>query len=229
MQTAKERLQFAIRFVQMDLDRLRPGDWLNLRDDLEAFLGRHLLDHLASQEDLAAPVAAIGDIIGTPSEAPYPEQYGVDDFRVLQQETKRILSGMVDRREGVHNKSSAARISIDLDLLNLGYIPSLAGRNMLEVSGTTQNTFVTVLYLLLSREPTDRILRCPECQTIFCRIRKQQYCSRPCVHRAAVRKWRRTDAGQQYERQRSRTRYEARVKRTHGNRVKINRRVRSGE
>jgi hypothetical protein len=43
---------------------------------------------------------------------------------------------------------------------------------MLEVSGTTQNVFLVVLYVLLSREPTDRILRCSECQTIFYRVRK---------------------------------------------------------
>src|SRR5919197_2968064 len=121
---------------------------------------------------------------------------------------------MLDQREGVRVSPSPALIPICLDLLNFGYVPSLAGRNMLEVSGTTQNVFLVVLYVLLSREPTDRILRCPECQTVFYRIRKQQYCSRPCVHRAAVRKWRRTETGQQYERRRSRSRYEARVKRT---------------
>src|SRR5919202_5707434 len=38
MATAAERLQFVIRFVQLDLDALRPGDWLNLRDDLMAFM-----------------------------------------------------------------------------------------------------------------------------------------------------------------------------------------------
>jgi hypothetical protein len=229
MQTAKERLEFAIRFAQGDLDQLRPGDWLNLRDDLEAFLGKHLLDQHLSQEDPAAPLAALEDVVGTPTEAPYPEEYGVDNFRVLQQETKCTLSRMLDKREGVHVPSSPVLISVRCDLLNFGYVPSLAGRNMLEVSGTTQDTFLMVLYVLLSREPTDRILRCPECPTIFYRVRKQQYCSRPCVHRAAARKWRRTEKGQQYERQRSRTRYEARVKRTHGNRVKINRRARLGE
>jgi hypothetical protein len=229
MQTAKERLEFAIRLTQMDLDRLRPGDWLNLRDDLEAFLGKLLLEWLVSQEDPAAPLAAIGNIVGTPTEAPYPEEYGVDDFRVLQQETKRLLTHMLDQREGAGVSSSQARIPVCFNLLNFGYVPSLAGRNMLEASGTTRNTFLVVLYFLLSREPTDRILRCPECQTIFYRIRKQQYCSRPCVHRAAVRKWRRTETGQRYERQRSRSRYEARVKRTHGHRVKINRRAQSGE
>jgi hypothetical protein len=229
MRTAKERLEFAIRLAQMDLDRLRPGDWLNLRDDLDAFLGRNLVNWLVSQEDPGAPLVAIGDIVGVPTEAPYPEQYTMDDFRVLQQETKRILSRMLDQREGVDVPSSPLLISVRCDLMNFGYVPSLAGRNMLEVSGTTQNTFHMVLYTLLSREPTDRILRCPECQTIFYRVRKQQYCSRPCVHRAAARKWRRTEKGQQYERQRSRTRYETRVKRTHGHRVKINRRARSGE
>jgi hypothetical protein len=213
----------------MDLDRLRPGDWLNLRDDLEAFLGRHRLDRLVSQEDPAAPLAALGDIVGTPTEPPYPEEYGVDDFRVLQQETKCTLSRMLDKREGVPVASSPVLIPVRCDLLNFGFVPSLAGRNMLEVSGTTRDTFLMVLYVRLSREPTDRILRCPECQTIFYRVRKQRYCSRPCVHRAAARKWRRTEKGQHYERQRSRTRYEARVKRIHGHRVKINRRARSGE
>src|SRR5262245_9598072 len=39
MQTADDRLTFAVRFAQMDLDHLRAGDWLNLRDDADTFLG----------------------------------------------------------------------------------------------------------------------------------------------------------------------------------------------
>ena len=36
---AGERVEFAVRFAAMDLETLRPGDKLNLQDDLREFFG----------------------------------------------------------------------------------------------------------------------------------------------------------------------------------------------
>ena len=41
MKTAEDRLRFAVEFSQIDLSNLRPGDLLNLRDDLCLFVHGH--------------------------------------------------------------------------------------------------------------------------------------------------------------------------------------------
>jgi len=46
-----------------------------------------------------------------------------------------------------------------------------------------------LLWLLLA-EPPDRIQQCPECETIFYRVKKQAYCSRACANRVTQRRWR---------------------------------------
>lgn len=39
MEMPSKQLQFAVRFAQSDLQTFRPGDWLNLRDDVIGFFG----------------------------------------------------------------------------------------------------------------------------------------------------------------------------------------------
>ena len=89
--------------------------------------------------------------------------------------------------------------------------------------------FLWILSHLLEQGPTDAIRQCPECETIFYRVRKQQYCTRRCVARASMRKWRQTETGKRYERSRGRARYEARVRQVHGKNVKVNTRGQSGK
>src|SRR5215471_1040577 len=86
MSTAAERLQFVIRFAQMDLDALRPGDWLNLRDDFLTFFGRR------GQRE---PLAGRGGILTSPLDHPLPEEYSEENFRALQAEVHHILSCLV--------------------------------------------------------------------------------------------------------------------------------------
>lgn len=38
MTTARQRFQFVVKFAALDLERFRPGDWLNLAWELRDFL-----------------------------------------------------------------------------------------------------------------------------------------------------------------------------------------------
>jgi hypothetical protein len=174
VQAAEERLQFVVHFAGMDLNRLRAGDWLNLREDLAAFLASDLV--------LA---------VDTP-----PQEYSADDFRALQQEVQQLLRGLVSKREpsGSHWPLSTYTELFDLPGIKYGLTPldtlGSPGRNMPRVKGPTREVFVYVLFQLLWQEGTERILQCPECQTIFYRNRHQLYCTRRCVNRANQRSWR---------------------------------------
>src|SRR5262249_34527937 len=117
MKTDAERLQFVIRFAQMDLDTLRPGDWLNLRDDLGAFL----TGSLYGQEYYADDTPTGGDVEVRPMDPPYPAEYPEDAFRELQEETLHILQTMVVAPRA--GRSVWAPISIQAQLAT----PSLDG------------------------------------------------------------------------------------------------------
>jgi hypothetical protein len=71
-----------------------------------------------------------------------------------------------------------------------------------------------------------RVRQCPECNEIFLRVRKQQYCSRRCVNRANKRAWLATPQGRRKNREADRRRYERRVHERLNAAVKVQRRVR---
>jgi hypothetical protein len=213
MNTPEERLRFVVRFAQMDLNQLRPGDWLNLRDDLLLFLlGQRGVAPLAASA-FALPIQPLTPegIVAMPLES--IEEYPTEKVQALQEKTRRILNDMLGLREllvGDLGEISSTEICANFHLISLASRNSRPSRNTLVVHGSIQDLFLLLLYLLLSREPTDRIMRCPECKTMFYRMRKQRYCTRPCVNRANMRKWRQTATGKERERTRQRARYRRR-------------------
>jgi len=74
METAQDRLKFAVEFAEKDLRTLRPGDLLNMRDDLMAFL-------LGT-----STIKEKGGILAMPLKPPFPQDYEVEDFEQLQLE-----------------------------------------------------------------------------------------------------------------------------------------------
>ena len=200
MQTVAERLQFIIRFAQMDLDALRPGDWLNLRDDLTAFLS------------MAGPSAGIVIPYVYP---PGPQDFPEAGFRALQAAVLDVLRCLLDNRAGI---SDAIPIRIHAFYILVGApSPPLPGEppmdhNVLGMTGTTWDCCMLVLLHLLARERTNQIVRCPECRTIFYRVGKQKYCSRTCSNRTNVRAWRQQEQVKQVEADRARARYATKKK-----------------
>ena len=210
MKTAAERLQFVVKFAQMPLDDLRPGDWLSLQDALLEFL------HAKPGQ---AYTAESGDVLAILPEPVFPQPE--EALRTLQAEVRTILEQLVDTRAPwVKGIQTWTPIHVQCALVSFSAVKQVSG-NVLTVEGPLTDVFLLTLLLLLIREPTDRLLRCPECQTIFYRIRKQQYCLRLCVNRANVRKWRATKAGKQREADRARARYQHQMRQQTGSRVKV--------
>jgi hypothetical protein len=179
--TAK-RLKFAIQFAAMNLDDMRPGDWLNLKDDLASFLGQK-----RGQRTYIATKSAVRV---TPLEHPLPDEYTEENFRALQQETNLLLQSLV--WEG----------GLSADLLGIHVhvgIVALPGTTdyIHFAQGATRDVFLLYLWLLIREEGVDRIKRCPECKKMFYRVAKQQYCTRACTNRANVRAWRQRGEAEQ--------------------------------
>jgi hypothetical protein len=172
MNTAEDRLRFVVEFASMDLDRLRPGDWMNLKDDLQAFL---CLDQVVV-------------------EGRRPQDFSPDEFRALQQEVQQVLRELVQHREPsghwpLANHTTPFRVQVAYQVTPLDRL-GRPGRNMLGVRGPTREVFLVVLSHLLWQEATERIVQCPECGTIFYRNHKRRYCTRRCVDRVNQRSWR---------------------------------------
>jgi hypothetical protein len=198
MMTDTERLQFVIRFAQMDLDTLRPGDWLNLKDDVGWFLTGSVFGHNYPDDE---PVG--GDMEIRPLDPPYLEDYPQEAFRVLQEETLHILKYMIIER----GAWAPIPIQIRLAAPSLDGLIPVTGQHLLIAEGPTRDAFLLRMLMLMARHPTNRIRRCPECDAIFYRVGKQQYCSRVCVNRATVRTWRQRAEVQIQEQERAHQRY----------------------
>lgn len=176
--TAQDQLRFAVRFAQLDLDRLRPGDWLNLRDELADFLH-------GTRPTLA------GGIVTMVTESPFPQKYPDENFRELQKEVRGLLAGLVGTRER-GGEIPQMPIRAEFALLPTDDL-GVPGRCVLQVMSSVRDVFLLTLMHLITQGNTSPVRRCPECQTFFYRIRRQRYCSRRCVNRANKRAWRAAD------------------------------------
>ena len=221
MQTAEERVKFAIQFMQMDLDRLRPGDWLNLREDLGNFL---------------FPEGALAQMHIYPPDL--PEEHSVDAIQLLRQDVTAILDAIVmcgedyppdEYEDGPVPRLVSPSPQLSVSPMFILFPEQRPGQLILTWLGPFRDAFLMQLIMSLTQLPLDTLRRCPECGTIFFRVRKQEYCKRQCVHRANIRKWRQTEGGKKYERTRSHSRYKANVQQQLGANVSVGRRPRSGK
>jgi hypothetical protein len=222
--TTTDRLTFAIRFAQMELDTLRPGDWLNLRSDIGAFLGCGSLGRVQAAIDeqkgglaqlvtyaefvLGARYGIVGDFDGHP----LPEDLSEAEVRSLQERVKRLIEQAVDIRDARDRQLRTRKLTgevetdpIELRVRQTLYAPDLfVGTYLSVLYGHPCDIFLSILHTTLAgvatavasrrRRPrvlvTNQIRRCPECEKIFLKVRKQGYCSRTCVNKANKRAWR---------------------------------------
>src|SRR5215216_1413967 len=119
MKTVTEGLQFILRFAQMDLDAFRPGDWLNVRDDLSDFL------HMAAWTGSVKPVF----------QHPWPGELPEADLRALQSEILTMLRDLLESREMKVAAGQNIAICAQYFLVGGGHDP--ADYNALGVIGPT--------------------------------------------------------------------------------------------
>jgi hypothetical protein len=224
MQTAKERLQFVICFAQKELESLRAGDWLNLREDCLVFLG---IKVQGAMRGIQLPQDS-GGIIAMPLNSPFPMEFSVEDFKALQADTLRILDEWAGPAPGEQGRLSPHDIQALYTVTRTRSRTSDSWVSWLQVQGTTRDLFLLILFHLLGQESMDYVRRCPECRMIFCRIGKQQYHSKTCANRANVRKWRQTKEGKSQEQERAHKRYVKKTKQASPG-AKVVRRPRKGK
>jgi len=221
MHIASDKLQFAVRFVQMDLDRLRPGDWLNLREDLETF------GYGTRAAETSPWGRALSDTVRIRSNnlmGPAFNEMTPKEIHELQAEVRAFFDGYLPRNQELREKTLLGEGDFTTQRIRWAF----ERRGLLTISGSVRDAVLLTLGLVLWALPPAPVLRCPECGALFYRVRKQQYCSRACVQRVSSRRWRQTAEGRQYEHQRSRRRYERKVKQQLSDKVQVGTRPRKG-
>ncbi len=212
--SAKERLQIIINFARMDLDRLRPGDWLNLREDLQAFVTGVRSDGAGGT---TIPTGDTGGFVVMGIDGEPPSAMTIATFQALQAEIRSLLADVcplpsAEPRVPVH--LVAPWVQLTIVAIGPGYF---MGR------GTPRDCTLFVLGHLLQKLPKNSVRHCPECTLPFVRIRKQQYCTRRCTNRENMRAWRQSGKGKVRESALNHSRYQARLKRT-GSKARAGRR-----
>ena len=216
-----DRLTFLVQFVQMDLNTLRPGDWLNLRDDLCRYMNQPSSNTWYINRDdplwTTTPCAVIAAIQSTTATVLDLRVDGNAEARDAAEALQRYYpdeSQTVETLSYTRERNAFTIGPQDVNLLTKHHEASGSISSITRYYTDAHSAFFQAVMLHLSSEPTDAVRRCPECHTLFVRVRKQVYCSRTCVNRVAVRKFRATDEGKQTEGTRARARYEQKVKGT---------------
>lgn len=226
MQTAAERLDFLIRFVNMDLAQLRPGDWLNLRDDFAAFLGYQKANELV----IVGPMY-------TDHVVPSPVDYTNKDFQALQEETRAVLRRLTAIQNATvysehpyavclaANSVTFTRVGLAVPTVSKAHkLPRRTAK--LYLDGPLRDIFLMLTTCLFAFESTAGVTQCPECERFLLRSKKRQYCSARCQSRAYMRRFRQREAVKERESEKAHARYAKRVKQQVGEKVQVVRRPR---
>src|SRR4030095_7722064 len=102
-QNAQEALAWVLRFPEMDLSRLRPGDWLNLKSDLNAFL------FWDSQQPFQTVQTTFRDLPTTEEE---DKQLTPQNIEVLQNLTREALQWISQSKAEWRSKKSQPDYSL---------------------------------------------------------------------------------------------------------------------
>jgi hypothetical protein len=175
MKTAEDRLRWAVEFCQSDVDHMRQGDILNLRDDLYLFLSGHPNERVFPGGISVFEIPAGDHMI---------REFSIEEIRQLQAEVQAVFRSAAI----VSGERVALPINVCYTLMR---DPQDWKRKVLiEVAGDSRDCFLTVLYHLLSQEPVNRLAMCPGCNLIFYRVKKQKYCSVKCGNKVYMREYR---------------------------------------
>jgi hypothetical protein len=157
-------LRFAVRFAETDLETLRPGDWMNLRDELESVM---------------SPSIPMPGVLVSPVKV----QELTDDFvKALREDFRRFLAPVADGQAAAESARRGRPETVRLGEMGLGVLPS----GGIYVNGDPRTAALMKLAFVVALN-TEAVRRCPECRRLFYRVRRQLYCSRTCVTRVNKR------------------------------------------
>jgi hypothetical protein len=182
MTTARQRFQFVVKFAALDFETLRPGDWLDLQDELNDFF-------LPQHADLRP-----GGVHLWPDE---PRTYGMgpEEFRALQAETRDVLLQVIASRDSGCAMPHKPFRDLRLTVPHAPAWESTApGRHIWSAQGSVRDVFFFGLYALLVGSNTATLAKCPECDNVFLKKTNQVFCSRYCKNKLAYRHYRERQA-----------------------------------
>ena len=175
MQSDADRLRFAVRFATESVQT--PRALSGVRRELASFLG-------VTRQGTDPPggfgirVVALGG--GDPC-----QEIPKNELLRLQREARWFLQGAVES----HGGEPVSTRQVSLRKLSVDVVGDQTGRRIPRVGGAVRTVFFLTLILLLAGGDGRSVLRCPECSTIFCRVRRQKYCSSKCADRAGWRRY----------------------------------------
>jgi hypothetical protein len=181
---SSEVMRWVLSFVHRDLKKISQGDWLNLRYEITAFVrfgpSRIPIDRRRSKIALTEWVSAPAGWADIGSSLAFPQDR---EIRRMQSYASGQLSSLRD--EGF------AYFNLGQTKLRVSNLRGLHG-NLSPKLDSAWAAFKYHLAFLLADHPK-RILKCPECNILFLRERRNQlYCSRTHQNRSASRKYRDT-------------------------------------
>lgn len=214
-----KQLKCAVRLSQVDLARLREGDWQNLREELYEFMNPIVAQRL--QEVFLPPDTKEQLSLSTDTVAAIQKQIAAD----LQQ---YAYNG---------NNSCAVTLrpkQLDIDFVAFG--PDIVFYQIVQTTDPVASARLALgLHLVGAVISPAYIRSCPECSRLFVMERKPRldvanyFCSIRCSRNAATKRYRERhrELIKEREKQRSRKRYEKRIRSQAGKaNVKVARRPR---
>jgi hypothetical protein len=203
----EQTVAFIVRVATAALEDYRDGDYLNLAEDLAAF---------ARNRELPLELHPTDSLPNMP-----PSHEGLRRLQRLREDFAELLHAAAAPQSTFPAGSRASKYykpeSVGTSLTGHGISIRHGGASMV-VSGPYLGllSYKAALLLLFAKTPAvSRLRMCPECCTVFLRVRKQQYCSRVCVNKANMRAWLKTPKGKASQRASSRRTYEKRVRGRH--------------
>jgi len=236
MKTAQEKIEWALKFVDMDLGLLREGDRLNLVADMALFLeegNAHLAGQIQDGDVLDEIQGNTSSILRTLAERNSPKsglalKKGLKERLIVDARHEKMLmtSGTL-----ADHPETYLRIS-PKDLDGLTFDLSAPNRYHLTVTATQlRSAFKFALGMALMGVDVSRLRICvaprPREQAIcgkkfFASHGRQEFCSSQCKNRAALQRFRKahqSDEDREKERERSRKNYQRKAEAKSGGKV----------
>lgn len=208
-------LVWAILFSQADLDSLREGDWLNLKEDLYEFI-----DVPAPIQHLVLPPAKRDEFVNLISR---------EQVSKIQERIKSDLFAYSYKPDGPSGSPIIRARAVEFNFVSFGAdMPFHQWTQALDV--VVASRLALGFHLVGAKISQANIRICPECKSLFLikrRPRKDRvfHCAIRCARLAATRRYRkkRKEELTLKEKQRSRRRYVERQQRKYGPKVKVGR------
>lgn len=215
-------LEWAVLFSRMNLNGLRAGDWLNLKEDLYRFIDQLFLAPDTPQHSFLPP--------GRRDE--FVKLISQEQVSKIQERIKSDLFEYSYKPDGPTGSPVIDAKAVEFNFVSFG--PDIPFNQWMQALDVVVASRLALGFHLVGARITQANIRiCPECRSLFLikrRPRKDRafHCSLRCSRNAATQRYREKKKGELRltEKQRSRRRYVERQQRKYGPKVKVGRKPR---